>query len=403
MPSGCKLLITNWQGPANVGDAAILDGMIHVLRSADPEAEIVVVGNEPGLRIVDYPAACPIGISSPVPRPATDPVAYVTTMAWFLLALVSPRIGMLLHPRVRDFCRQILESDALLPKGGGYLYSMGGARAFLYALRISLPMIMAVRLGRPVIVLGHSVGPLHGMGGRVIRATLRRAAVIVVRDDRSLRLLAHFGIGALRAPDFALCLKPRAQGESAVDMGCRRQRVGVTAKDVQREVGVSLADLLDHLSAIVDRVSGGRATDVVGLVQVTGPEPSQNDLPVLQKLQNVIPDMSIVVPARSADAVREALRELDLLIATRLHSAILALLEGIPVVMLSYHPGKAEGIVEDLGLPESILVPVGSMAIPDFESAKSVSVGMRESIEAVAASARDVYQTALRIGLHKCN
>jgi polysaccharide pyruvyl transferase WcaK-like protein len=88
--------------------------------------------------------------------------------------------------------------------------------------------------------------------------------------------------------------------------------------------------------------------------QVTGPLPEEDDRPVLERVVERIEGDGTLVELSHED-VASALatyRELDFLIATRLHSAILASCVHVPFVVYVYEyiGGKARGVVRDLDL-----------------------------------------------------
>src|SRR5205823_2278787 len=92
---------------------------------------------------------------------------------------------------------------------------------------------------------------------------------------------------------------------------------------------------------------------VVLLPQVIGPTDQEDDRRVLERIAMKV-TADCVMEDLSHNDVNDALRTfmtIDFLIATRLHSAILASCASVPFVVLEYIGGKATGAVEDLHLP----------------------------------------------------
>ncbi len=96
----------------------------------------------------------------------------------------------------------LLACDALISGGGGLLQDKTSARSLRYYLSV---IALARRLGKRVIVYGQSVGPLSTAGEKAVAKTLRGLPV-AVRDQPSQTLLARLGVPATLVADAALLL-----------------------------------------------------------------------------------------------------------------------------------------------------------------------------------------------------
>jgi polysaccharide pyruvyl transferase WcaK-like protein len=348
--------LSHWYSEANLGDLAIVTAQIDLLeqRETDP----LVVGIDDGMGFPSELAPYP-KISSPWGSPGT--VGAVRWMAGLVSAgctLVAPRSAILVPRKYREFARYVAELDVLMPKGGGYLYARRGLRAFLFTLRICWPLLLARRLGVRRVLWGHSVGPAESrIGARVLRAALI-GAEITVRDEQSVRLLERWGIPAARKPDLAFLWrgKKATKERRAAKSGDGSCRVGVTALVVGRgrEQASYESTIARAVRAVVSMAEReGLNTQVALLPQVIGPTEVEDDRPVLERIRRQVPVECFFEELSHSD-VRIALgtfSRLDFLIATRLHSAILASCAGVPFVVVEYIGGKADGAVRDLGLP----------------------------------------------------
>jgi polysaccharide pyruvyl transferase WcaK-like protein len=175
-----------------------------------------------------------------------------------------------------------------------------------------------------------------------------------VRDDASVDLLKRWGLPHERAPDLAF-----AWADAAYE--CKQRvgnvmTIGLTARTIgepsqQAVYENSLATAINELMSIVR--AEGHEPRLLLCPQVTGPLPAEDDRPVLERVAERIDDDGTLVEL-SHENVATALatyRELDFLIATRLHSAILASCVHVPFVVYEYIGGKARGVVRDLDLP----------------------------------------------------
>ena len=97
---------------------------------------------------------------------------------------------------------ELLRHDALLSGGGGLLQDKTSTRSLQYYLGV---ITLAKRLGKRVVVYGQSVGPLSAAGERAVAKTLRGLPV-AVRDRPSQVLLDRLGVSATLVADAALLL-----------------------------------------------------------------------------------------------------------------------------------------------------------------------------------------------------
>lgn len=358
-PQPFRLGISHWYSADNLGDVAILEGQLRLLQSHGLQP-VVVLGVDSSARPPD--SACGAEFACvPWPSPATTGVGpWLWGLIWAITTLLAPR------SRVRpaafgEFVRLISSLDALMPKGGGYLYSRSGLRGVLFTLRICWPLLLARRLGVRRLVWGHSIGPADTtVGAWLVRAAIQGADVIV-RDDASRGLLDRWGVPHRRAPDFAFAFAARAPAPEP-----RRRRRQVTVGLTARTVGppASQSAYEDALVAALDRLADEvraetrRELTVSLLPQVTGPLPEEDDRPVLRRIGQRLHCETAIAPLSHTDVASalDQYEELDFLLATRLHSALLASCVAVPFVVYEYIGGKARGVVQDLGLPGWLVV-----------------------------------------------
>lgn len=164
-----KVLISGYYGFGNLGDEALLAGMLTGFRTQ--------------------------GVTVLSQRPAATRALHGVGAAHRLLGLSA-----------------LLDHDALISGGGGLLQDKTSARSLRYYLGV---ITLAKRLGKRVVVYGQSVGPLSPDGERAVAGALRGVPV-AVRDRASQRLLEHLDISSSLVADAALLLpKPAAPTEAA--------------------------------------------------------------------------------------------------------------------------------------------------------------------------------------------
>jgi len=350
-----RIGLSHWYSADNLGDFAIAGAQLELLRS-DKHIDLAVIGVEERVtfpeELAQYQTVC-----SPWSSPGT------AGMTGWLLGLISAVVTLvmphskLLPKEYRDFARFIQGLDVLMPKGGGYLYARSGINGLLFTLRICWPLLLARRLRVRRVLWGHSIGPAESrLGGAVLRVALR-GADIAVRDSASARLLKAWKFSYRRKPDLAFRwgripsdYPTRARDSSAeVVLGVTALTVGGAKRQAAYEGAIVRAVTNVAAAAAVE----GASVTVALLPQVIGPTKIEDDRPILERLATRFPVQSFVENLSHA-AVEDALfrySKLDFLLATRLHSAILASCAGVPFVVLEYIGGKAGGAIEDLQLP----------------------------------------------------
>ena len=154
-----KLLVSGYYGFGNLGDEALLSGLLTGLRAH----AVTVLSGRPG-----------------------------DTRALHGISAVHRLRGL----------PALWHHDTLLSGGGGLLQDKTSARSLRYYLGV---ITLAKRLGKRVVVYGQSVGPLSPVGEKSVARALRGVPV-AVRDRASQRLLAQLDIPAALVADTALLL-----------------------------------------------------------------------------------------------------------------------------------------------------------------------------------------------------
>ncbi len=158
-----RVLLSGYYGYGNVGDEALLSGILTGLRSHGIEP--VVLSGDP--------------------------------------AATRALHGVRAVDRYRGLPAAIATCDALVSGGGGLLQDVSSGRSLSYYLTV---IRLARWLGKRVVVYGQSVGPLSQGGRRRVGRALAGVPT-AVRDAPSAALLAELGIEAERVADAALLLQ----------------------------------------------------------------------------------------------------------------------------------------------------------------------------------------------------
>lgn len=159
-----RVLLSGYYGAGNLGDEALLAGMVRGLGARGHHVEVL----------------------------SADPAA---TRALH---------GVRATHRVRGVLSALLRNDLLVSGGGGLLQDRTSARSLRYYLAV---LGLARHLGRGPVVFGQSLGPLSPSGERRVARALR-GVPLGLRDEASVAWADTHGLSATLVADAALALKP---------------------------------------------------------------------------------------------------------------------------------------------------------------------------------------------------
>lgn len=303
--------ISGSYGGLNLGDEAILQGIVGQLRSSLPLAITVFS------------------------RDATD-----TSQRHQVERVV------LVRKLTRDEARAEVEQlDLFILGGGGILYD-GDAETYLREVSL------ANEIGVPVMVYAISAGPLTDPGAKkLVRETLNKVPVITVRDRQGKQLLEDIGVTReiTVTADPALLivaqpLPPEALKRDGLDASHRL--VGFSV----REPGPAAPDInVDHYHSLlanaadfmVDRLDA----DIV-FVPMERQKDTKHGHAVIAAMHHA-PRATVLKGEYNSPQVFSLMSHFEFAVGMRLHFLIFAALQSVPFVSLPYAP-KVAGFIEDL-------------------------------------------------------
>ncbi|MCX7801167.1 MAG: polysaccharide pyruvyl transferase CsaB [Fimbriimonadales bacterium] len=299
-----RLLFAGYLGCGNLGDDAVLLGLVHGLGSEAHSFTVMSGAPDETYRLHGFPS---------VPR------------------------------RNRSAWRKAMEQcDAVVFPGGSIFQDATSLRSVYYYATI---VSDAKRAGKPVALVGQGVGPLSRfLGKRWAAAAFERADAIVVRDPASAQTLQAIGVrkNVRIGADPAFLLPEPAAPEEAFSVGSMRA-VGLAPRPLGKGSGV-------------EQTFGELARSLfgAGLMPVLIEMDRQLDGPLLEAIAKRqggrMPDLRRM---GSPIAVQQRLKRMEALVAVRLHAGILAATVGVPAVMVDYDP-KVAAFAKAADLP---LVP----------------------------------------------
>ena len=234
-----------------------------------------------------------------------------------------------------------------------------------------ITILIAKCFGRPVVLLGQTIGPFS-WSTRLMSRLLRSCDVIVPRDEPTYRSMLQLGISADRlamSADMAFLLEPMAPKEAeTVEAECgyrygARLTLGMTVSQqyrefVQNHPGRSTEeDVLDVLARVVDRFVEAHDAQVILFAHVTGPPDRLDDRLVARQLRERCRRADrVVIVDRELDPrlIKTLISRADLFCGARMHSNIAATSSLVPTVALAYSV-KSHGIMARMRMAEWVI------------------------------------------------
>ena len=340
-------------GAGNFGNESTLLAMLCHLRMLRPDAEVTCICTEPEVVAVEY------GI-------ATVPMSGVLIKPWPLQSRLARLARKVLIGIPCELYRwltaamMLWRTDVLIIPGTGLLtdafslVSWGPYSTFKWS--------MIAKLCRcHVLFVSVGAGPLHGRIGRfLVKSALSLADFRSYRDWSTIHYLKGIGFRPHNDrvyPDLAFGL-PAELLPAIQSTGSRRLVVGIGLMNyggmysIEKPTSADYAAYLETLASFVKWLLG-RGYDVRLLVG------DRADIPVMRQfndlmIERLTSDEKGRVVGESVASATHLLSQLavtDLVVGTRFHNVLLALLLNKPSIAISFHH-KCSSLMSEMGMSQ---------------------------------------------------
>lgn len=309
-----KALLMGYYGAANLGDDMMLVCLHKWLLAQG--INITVLTENPGR------------VESETGLPAALNVPLCFQWAWR---------NVWLRGRGPRLIALILRHDMVIGGGGDLIRDDGGWKRFLFSIE---KLILATLLGKRICLLNVGIGrPRTHYSRRLLRWTLRRCDLIVVRDRRSWELCNELGAGSRTryAPDIVSMLPallPRSVG------GPFPEPYAVVAlRTSANQFGrFDLTDVrVSHLARALDSVGARHGIRIVFLpFQSSGSEDDNIIHRRISERMTAASRFEVREWTNDLADITEVLRRAVFVVAMRLHAAILAHALGRRCILMPY-------------------------------------------------------------------
>lgn len=364
-----SVLMCLFYSTQNAGDLALLETSIALLKRFLPNIEITILANFPQEEWFSH--QCYEVLPSFFSLVKKHSTSYFSQIMGFILGcfyaiLYKLGIKMFVPENWKVLLRAYEKTDLVIAVPGHAFFSTG---RFGWPFPVNIASVaLALFFEKPFYVLPQSIGPFRRWWEKkLLRLVYSRARLVFVRDEESLSLAEAIGIPRAKlfyAPDPAFTLEPESK-KIAINIlqsnGWKpiKYSLGVT---VISPMGKSLNSRAVYnyykiLSEGLIQFALRYEMQIVLFCQVLGPTSQEDDRIstriVYDKLISTLKkdDVILIDKVLSPSMLKACYGEMNMFVASRLHSGIFAISMGVPTVFIGYLP-KTEGMLNSIGLSE---------------------------------------------------
>ena len=305
-----NILISGYYGFDNIGDESILRTLITSLREKIPDCRLTVLSHNPASTREKY------GVEA--------------------VERMSP--GAIL--------RAVRQCDMLISGGGSLLQHVTSSKSIRYYLFI---IRLAKLLGKKVFIYSQGIGPIdHAFNRRATARALKKADGIVVRDERSAKLLEQIGLPQERIvitadPVIRMKRPDRTVGREIL------ARAGIK-KDGRLTVGWAIREKNRDSTFVREITECIRwLRENYDAESVLIPFHYEEDREVCSVIAERTNGAAKCLSEKYlSEDMLSIIGNMDVLVGVRLHSMIYAAIMGVPIIGVSYDP-KCTAFLDSVG------------------------------------------------------
>lgn len=338
-----NVLITGYYGLGNIGDEAILSGMITSLNKYVEDPNISVITNNPE---------------------ETRTLHNVTPVQQsFKKGIPSFINRAIFGGELKTITREIENCDVFILGGGSLLQDLR-----IHYLPALLSLVrLAQKCGKKTVIYGIGAGPIDTyLGQKICKSVLNKTDLVTVRDSMSKDILEKCGVQDViqtADPAFGIDIPSRDILDrylKSMDLANGERYIASTAynwlhdSDLSRNAANEAQDLRDRRERVANIFESIVTRYNQKMLFVPTVKIDREGYTVIKDLMPSSEKARILDYNSHFNTTLAALSCTDVLIGMRLHSLILATIMGVPVVPISYC-GKVKSYLELTGLEDMYL------------------------------------------------
>ncbi len=350
-----KILIPNATSPENIGDLAILTGLISVV-GKNNNLKIHSTEHKLHKRFFKYDFSHTLyswavfedrSFSSRVKKITELLINYFLIMAGFK-ALIFGKSSKLI--------KEYFNADLILFVGGGYLRSQKGIKQTLNLLMLLIQFQIAKKSSAKKIIAPISFGPFaykwqEGLSVKILKGF----DLISAREEISYKILKKYKVkNLIISCDTSFMLKP--QKSKNKNLKNDKFVLGFTIREWLKDENQKKFE--NEFTESIILFSRKTKSTIQPIIQVDAPKYGDIDLLIAKnitiKLQNQGIIVKPIIKIKNIKHAFDTYNSIDLLLGVRMHSNILASLQGTPFVAVSYEH-KTDGIIRQLEFSKNLI------------------------------------------------
>jgi colanic acid/amylovoran biosynthesis protein len=263
--------------------------------------------------------------------------------------------------------------------GGDSFSDIYGMERFFY---VSLPQILVLILGKPLVLLPQTLGPFRrSVTKGIARYIVERASLVYSRDPEGLKEIAEV-MGVVDLPaKFRFCYDVGFVLEPKKPVCETLEKIAIVKKSYQSLVGVNVSGLLliggytqknmfglniDYKQLVIDVIRKFLSIEDVSVMLVPHVfgtrEHMESDLTACEEICNVLrpqfDDSRLFRIQEKFDQheIKYLIGQCGFFVGSRMHACIAALSQGVPAVSIAYSK-KFQGVLGSIGCGEMVVDP----------------------------------------------
>ncbi len=346
-----KILIPNATGPTNMGDQAILLPVVNLIRDNFPNAYLTIHTTTPSFfenELVDDVDSHLYNWAVFEDRRFAVRIIRLVELfiAYFSLKFTNRSFA---KGKLKKLINDYIESDLIIFIGGGYLRSQRKISQSLNLIMILFLFLISRESNAKRIVMPISFGPFSRTWHERLSAYfLKDFDLVSTREEISFSKLKKYKIDTLiDSTDTALLLDQYSKKSKSSSF-----RLGFTIREwldvksqarFEKEFVKSIVKFSKYTKCLIQPI-----------IQVQGDIYGESDIKITKRISFDISKHGIrVSDPYLISGIKDIgiYSQIDLFLGMRMHSNILAALQGTPFVAIAYEH-KTQGISRDLGMED---------------------------------------------------
>lgn len=378
-----NIIIVDYISEKNRGDAAIHLGLIKIIKESFPNANLSAVSIFGANQFsamedqFDQSKGCGISVFGGLlptfyPESKNEHKSAVLfeiqnlvglfCMSWFLVALSAKVPVQILRKCIPQNEKHtfdlIRNADLVIIRGRNYRDRKTTLLEIIRILSKTYHLLVCSLLSKKIVLVGASVWEQKSdLAGKLLAEAFKSCELVTVREKWSVQTAKKLSVihdfpEPILMPDLSFAAFDQREklilNRVNLPQSQHPRAIGITIHDWSND-GVEIRGRYIHsITGLVQYYSSlGTRIKIIPQVSVFWEDSSKLLSEILKHAETQ--NIEIIEGDFSVNQLLELYSELDMLIATRMHSAIFAAAVNTPIVAIAYDKGGKWGIIEELG------------------------------------------------------